>query len=159
ADAHGSRFRLPWSRLAQRVAHREAPPVPSEWRGRLRARLAICAGFFALWTAGIEARLVYLQVVEHADMMARANRQQLRTVKLPAKRGEIVDRAGHVLAYSVDADTIAADPSEIDDPGAVATRVCAALEHCNAQQRDVMAERLSGKGQFTYLARQVSPDD
>jgi len=34
-------------------------------------------------------------------------------IKLPAKRGEIVDRAGHVLAYSVDADTIAADPSDI----------------------------------------------
>ena len=66
----------------------------------------------SLWTAAIEARLVYLQVIEHADMMARANRQQLRTVKLAAKRGEIVDRNGHLLAYSVDADTIAADPSD-----------------------------------------------
>ena len=159
ADEHGSRFRLPWSTLAQRVAHREAPPEPSEWRSRLRSRLGICAVFFALWTAGIEARLVFLQVVEHADMMARANRQQLRTVKLPAKRGEIVDRAGHVLAYSVDADTIAADPSEVADPDQVAASVCGALDACTAQQRATMAERLHSKLQFVYLARQISSDE
>ena len=47
--------------------------------------------------------------------MARADRQQLRTIEAPAKRGEILDRNGHVLAYSVDADTIVADPSEIEN--------------------------------------------
>src|SRR5262245_19865870 len=125
----------------------------------LRSRLIVCAGFFVLWTVSIEARLLYLQVVEHADMMARANRQQLKTVKLPAKRGEIVDRAGRVLAYSVDADTIVADPTEVEDPATVATRVCHALEHCTAQQRQVMVERLGSDQQFAYLARQVSPEE
>ena len=47
-------------------------------------------------------------------MMARANRQQLRTIKLPAKRGEIVDRAGN-RSRTRNADTIAADPSDIDN--------------------------------------------
>src|SRR6185436_21096252 len=114
----------------------------------------VCAALFVVWTVSIEARLVFLQVVEHGDMMTRANRQQLRTVKLPAKRGEIVDRAGRVLAYSVDADTIAADPTEVADPQMVATRVCAALDHCSSPQREVMAERLASKQQFVYLARQ-----
>ena len=159
ADEHGSRFRLPWSGLAQRVARREAQPAPSGWRARLRSRLAICAVFFALWTAGIEARLLYLQVFQHAEMMARANRQQLRTIKLPAKRGEIVDRAGHVLAYSVDADTIAADPTEVGDPDQVAAAVCGALDACTPQQRATMAERLRSKLQFVYLARQISGDE
>jgi len=159
ADQHGGRFQLPWSSSAQRILKRDPVTGPPDWRDMLRSRLLVCAGLFVFWTVGIEARLVYLQVIEHADLMARANRQQLRTIKLPAKRGEIVDRGGHVLAYSVDADTIAADPSEIDEPDVVAARVCAALDHCNAQQRQVMAERLAGKGQFTYLARQVSPDE
>ena len=158
ADEHGSRFRLAWRRPPQRVARRELG-ASSEWRSRLRSRLGICAVFFALWTAGIEARLMYLQVFEHADMMARANRQQLRTVKLPAKRGEIVDRAGHVLAYSVDADTIAADPSEVGDPDQVAALVCGALDACTQQQRATMSERLHSKLQFVYLARQISPDE
>ena len=109
ADEHGGRFKLPWSNSAQRILRREPASGPVDWRDVLRSRLLVCACLFAVWTVSIEARLVYLQVVEHADMMARANRQQLRTVKLPAKRGEIVDRDGRVLAYSVDADTIGAD--------------------------------------------------
>ena len=159
ADEHGSRFRLPWRRPAQRVARREPLAAAAEWRNRLRSRLGFCALFFGLWTAGIEARLLFLQVFEHTEMMARANRQQLRTVKLPAKRGEIIDRAGHVLAYSVDADTIAADPSEIMNPDQVASLVCGALDQCSPQQRAVMAERLRTKNQFAYLARQISPDE
>jgi cell division protein FtsI (penicillin-binding protein 3) len=159
ADEHGGRFQLPWGSSAQRIFRREPAAGPVDWREVLRSRLVVCAGLFVLWTVSIEARLVYLQVIEHGDMMARANRQQLRTVKLPAKRGEIVDRTGRVLAYSVDADTIAADPTEVDDPEMVARRVCAALDHCTSSQREVMAERLSSRQQFAYLARQVSADE
>jgi cell division protein FtsI (penicillin-binding protein 3) len=125
----------------------------------VRSRVIVCASILGLWTAAIEARLVYLQVVDHAEMMWRADRQQLRTIRPPAKRGEILDRHGRVLAYSVDADTIAADPSEIADPEATANRVCAALDDCDRQLRQLMVERLRGKGQFAYLARQVSPDE
>jgi hypothetical protein len=142
-ERHGnSRLRLPSlayaSRIlrsapAQRVARREAVPAPADWRGTLRSRVVICAVLFATWTVGIEARLLYLQVFQHTEMMARANRQQLKRVPLPAKRGEIVDRFGHVLAYSVDADTIAADPSDIADPDGVARQVCAALDGCTRQ--------------------------
>jgi cell division protein FtsI (penicillin-binding protein 3) len=160
ADEHGdSRFKLPWSGPAQRVARREAAPAPGDWRSTVRSRMVICAVLFACWTVGIEARLLYLQVVQHADMMARADRQQLRTIKLPAKRGEIVDRYKRVLAYSVDADTIAADPSDIENPDKVARLVCGALDGCTAQQRQLMADRLKGKGQFAYLARQISPEE
>ncbi len=159
ADQHGGRFKLPWSSSAQRILRREPVSGPADWREVLRSRLVVCAGLFALWTVSIEARLVYLQVVEHAEMMTRANRQQLRTVKLPAKRGEIVDRAGRVLAYSVDADTIVADPTEVEHPDIVATRVCAALDHCSSPQRAVMAERLASDSHFAYLARQVSPEE
>jgi cell division protein FtsI (penicillin-binding protein 3) len=151
-----SRFHLPWRWVARRGGSNAGA---SDWRETLRARLLVCAACFALWTAGIEARLVYLQVFEHAEMMARADRQQLRTIKPPAKRGEILDRTGRVLAYSVDADTIAADPSAVDDPDETAKRVCAALDGCDAALRQTMTDRLRGKGQFAYLARQVSPSE
>ena len=159
ADQHGGRFRLPWSSTAQRILRRDPASAAVDWRDMLRSRLFVCAVLFAAWTVSIEARLVYLQIVEHVDMMALADRQQLRTVKLPAKRGEIVDRSGHVLAYSVDADTIGADPSAIDHPDEVAARVCAALDRCGAAQRQVMAEKLASKQLFAYLARQISPDE
>jgi cell division protein FtsI/penicillin-binding protein 2 len=159
ADEQGGRFKLLWTATARRTPRR-APSAPAlEWRSTLRSRLLVCAVLLSVWTVAIEARLVYLQVLTHGDLMLRANKQHLRTVKLPAKRGEIVDRDGHLFAYSVDADTIAADPSSIDHPDEVASRVCAALADCDPAQRQTMAERLRRKGQFAYLARQISPEE
>ena len=132
---------------------------PTEWRSTLRSRILIAAAGLAFWTAAIEARLVYLQVVAHEDFTTRADRQQLRTVIPPAKRGDIFDRKGRLLAYSVDADTIAAVPNEIDNPGDVAARVCAALDGCNAERRQAIAKNLSKRAPFAYIARQVTPEE
>jgi cell division protein FtsI (penicillin-binding protein 3) len=131
----------------------------ADWRATIRSRVLVCALVIAGWTVAMEARLLYLQVFQHAEMMTRANDQQLRTVNPPAKRGEIVDRNGNVLAYSVDGDTIAADPSKIDDPDHVARLVCDALEGCGTPERQAMARNLRKKGQFVYLRRMASPDD
>ena len=159
ADENGSsRFRLPWRLPRQRVARREPVQTPFDWRGTLRSRVLVCAVVFAAWTVAIEARLIYLQVVSHSEMAALANKQQLRTVKPAAKRGEILDRNGRVLAFSVDADTVAADPSDIENPAEAARLVCKALDHCDAAKLKVIRERLTRKGQFVYVERQVSPD-
>ena len=48
------------------------------------------------------------------------NASSSRTVETTAKRGDILDRDGRVLAYSVDADSIYAVPTEISDPDAAA---------------------------------------
>src|SRR6266540_40450 len=138
-------------------ARREAAPM--DWRATVRSRLLVCAALLAVWTAGIEARLIYLQVIDHADLTARADRQQMRTFSPSAKRGEIFDRKGRVLAYSVDADTIAAVPSEIDDPADVGAQVCRALDSCNAERRQQIVKTLSRRGQFQYVARQVTPEE
>ena len=130
-----------------------------KWRTTVRARLLVCAVLLGVWSAGIEARLVYLQVIDHADLLARGDRQQNRTVTPPAKRGEIFDRKGRVLAYSVDADTIAAVPTDIDDPDDVASQVCHALAGCGPDRRQAIAKSLGKKGSFAYIARQVSPEE
>jgi cell division protein FtsI (penicillin-binding protein 3) len=135
------------------------PRLKNDWRRTIRTRLMVCACALGLWTAGIEARLVYLQVVDHADLMTRADRQQMRTLFPPAKRGEIFDRKGRLLAYSVDADSIAAVPSEIDDTAAVAAQICGALEDCTADRQAGLVKSLSRKSSFAYVARQVSPDE
>ena len=137
--------------------NREA--MPADWRTTVRSRLIVCAVALGLWTAGIEARLVYLQVIEHGDLSVRAAKQQMRTHKPPAKRGEIFDRKGRVLAYSVDADTIAAVPSDIDDPADVAAKVCGALDSCTTERRQTIVASLSRGGSFAYVARQITPDE
>ena len=143
----------------QRVAPREAVALPFEWRQTLRSRVFVCAIVFALWTVGIEARLIYLQVVQHAEMTVRANKQQIRTVKLPAKRGDILDRNGKLLAMSVDAETVAADPSHVDDPDMTAAQVCAALDVCDGTKLVEIRTKLKDKkSRFEFLERHVSPD-
>jgi cell division protein FtsI (penicillin-binding protein 3) len=162
ADDQGRRsFEPAWlARLrASWRARASVQPRPADWRATMHTRLLVCAVFFACWTVAIETRLFFLQVIDYADLMARADRQQMRTLNPPAKRGEIVDRNGRVLAYSVDADTIAADPSEIDDPDGVARQICAAVDGCAAERRADMAKKLRRRGAFVYLVRQMSPDE
>jgi cell division protein FtsI (penicillin-binding protein 3) len=124
----------------------------------LKRRLAAAFGFFLLWAGVVESRLVYLQVVRHGDLLARAERQQSHTIKAPAKRGDILDRHGRLLAYSVDADTIVAVPNGIGDVDATTAAVCRALADCNAKDRQAMAERIRRGKYFAYISRQVWPD-
>ena len=111
----------------------------------------------ALWTVGIEARLIFLQVYSYDELKARAERQQMRTIDAPAKRGEIFDRRGHLLAYSVDADTIYAVPHEIENAARTAAALCAALEDCSSKDRTALADRLSRDRSFSYVKRRATP--
>lgn len=133
-----------------------ALPDP-HWRPTLKRRLMVAAGVLVLWALAIEVRLVVLQVVQHPELVARAERQQMSTVPAPAKRGEISDRNGRLLAYSVDADTIYAVPTEITDPGKTADALCGALDDCTDKMRDELRERLSQNRAFVYVRRRASP--
>ena len=130
---------------------------PFNWRPTIAKRVAAAAAVFAVWTLAIEVRLVYLQVYSHEDLKVRAERQQMRTVPSPAKRGEISDRHGRVLAYSVDADTIYAVPNEIEDKAGTAAKLCGALADCRPADRAALLERLNGARAFTYVKRRVTP--
>ena len=167
AEEHGSsslrRFKLPWTSPAQRVARRDHAAAPLLWRETLRSRLLVFAAVFVLWTIGIEARLFYLQVWQHADMVTRAENQQRRTIAAVAPRGDIYDRSGQILAYSADAETIGADPTLVQDPEATAWALCGVLD-CTAEARRDLARKLGRKQtaggtqiQYTYVAQQVSP--
>jgi len=131
---------------------------PMPWRRPMRARIWVAAGFIALWAVAIQARLVHLQVISHAELAAKADRQQLRTIAAPAKRAEIVDRNGYVLASSVDADTIYAVPTEIADAAGAAGSLCRALEDCDAKDQRALADRLRSGKAFAYVRRQASPE-
>src|SRR5471032_1812706 len=129
-----------------------------DWRPIVKRRVVIVAAVLGLWVLGIETKLVYLQIYQHADLVARAERQQERTQPSPAKRGDIVDRRGRVLATSVDADTIYTVPTEIDNAESATRRLCEALADCDAKDRQSIAEKLGQHKAFAYVRRQVAPD-
>jgi cell division protein FtsI (penicillin-binding protein 3) len=149
-------LRRAWLQRARRTSRRQEP---TDWRLTLRRRIAVTAAVLACWAVSIEARLVYLQVIDHADLVERAERQQMQRIKSPAKRGDILDRSGHVLATSVDADSIYAVPSAIGDEAAAVARLCEALRDCTPREKQEMADRLRRQRHFAYVRRQVSPDE
>ena len=129
-----------------------------EWRATLKRRTVVAAALLGLWVAGIEGRLVYLQVFDHAELMARAARQQSRTLPTPAKRGDILDRRGHLLATTVDVDSIYAVPSEINNDEEAVAKLCEGLGDCSARDRETLTDRLKNQRNFAYVRRQVLPD-
>jgi cell division protein FtsI (penicillin-binding protein 3) len=129
-----------------------------DWRPTLRRRLGVAAAVFLVWSCVIEARLVYLQVFQRDVLAAKASNQQSDTITLAARRGEILDREGRVLAYSVDAETVYAVPAKVTDKPAAVAALCAALGDCNARDRQTLLQRLESRRHFVYVSRQVSPE-
>ena len=155
------------NRAALDPLHRTAAPdeaFEQVWRVHLKRRLLVVVGCVVLWVVGIEARLVHLQVVQHDELTAKALRYQQQRIEPEATRGDIVDREGRLLAYSVEADSIAADPSRIKDsplgPAGTAEALCSALGDCTAVERKQLTDRLSAKTQYTLIrrSRAVSPE-
>ena len=115
--------------------------------GRLVALFALMA--FAL--GAISVRLVVLQVSQAQELQDRAFDQRVRTIDLPAQRGQILDRNGARLALSTPADDVYADPQLVDDPWGTATRLSPLL---GVGVPDLVHEMISD-GTFVYLARQL----
>lgn len=130
----------------------------NRWRDTIRSRALVAAVAVACWSAAIEARLIYLQVIQYDDLTARAERQQHRTIVAPPKRGDIVDRAGHVLAYSVDVDTVWADTTAMAQPANVAAALCGVLEGCGEADRQNLTKEFSRRRPFMYVRRKVAPE-
>jgi cell division protein FtsI (penicillin-binding protein 3) len=155
---------------------RRETPIAFDWSGVLRQRLFVLACVVFVWVAGIEARLVFLQVISHGDLMARAQRQQEDREIVPAARGEILDRHGTVLAMSVRGYALEAARRRtkdtdvevlrqlVQDPDVAAARVCQALDRCTREDRLAMAQQLrtpeSPKAaRYVFLRRQISADE
>lgn len=79
------------------------------------------AAAFALFLG----RLVQLQVLQGEEHLERSQRNSIRTERLSAPRGEIVDRKGRVLATTRPAFHLEVVPSELRDP----PRTLAVLAH------------------------------
>jgi cell division protein FtsI (penicillin-binding protein 3) len=109
-------------------------------------------------TVGI--RLIVLQVVE-SPAYADSVDDRLKPVILAAPRGAIYDRSGAVLAHSVEARYVYADPSLVEEP----EKVAAELSPLLGIPRSTLLANLNKKktpdgsdSQFQYLARGVEID-
>lgn len=136
-------------------------PVPLDsnaWRRTIRGRLFVVTVAFTVWAAVIEARLFYLQVYDHAHLTSEASHQQSRLIDMPARRGDLLDRNGRLLAYSVDADSVYAVPAELKGVQEAIDLLCKALDGCSAQERQTLRRRFATQPAFAYVRRLVTTD-
>jgi cell division protein FtsI (penicillin-binding protein 3) len=141
------------------AAERPNESFEDSWRSAVKRRVIVVVCLLAVWASAVEARFVYLQVVEHEWLLNEADSRQQRSIKDLAKRGEIVDRNGQILAYSVEADTIVAVPSEIKTPVETTNALCRVMTDCTTEFRSKLLETLSSHKAFGYVRRQVTPEE
>src|SRR5271169_7097806 len=80
-----------------------------------RRRLMIAAALIVLGFAGLLARFVDLQVIQHRHYQTLAESNRIAIVPIVPNRGVITDRNGIVLARSYSAYTLEVTPSRVRD--------------------------------------------
>ncbi len=118
------------------------------------------AGVFMLITfcfVAVGVGLGYRTLVQGAELQSKAENTRTRSVTVAANRGTIYDRTGSVLAVSVSTDSVAVNPSQIDDkdlPG-VAEKLSAILE----LEYNSVYQRLTKNSYFEWIKRRADFED
>lgn len=118
-------------------------------------RLAMVVVVLLLWTSVAVARLVQIQIVRHEHYTTRAAKQQERILELTPVRGSIRDARGRILAESIAALSLYADPQAIVDATATARKL-ASIPELRLDARK-LRKKLQGSGEFTWVSRQLDP--
>lgn len=116
-------------------------------------RLLQLFAVLAAWAVIVIARLIQVQLIRHGEYVTKAARQQERTLALQPVRGSIVDRNGRILAESIAAESIYADPQAIVDRDQTA-KALASVKALQMDARELVA-KLSSAGGFVWIARQL----
>ncbi|HEV8336330.1 MAG TPA: penicillin-binding protein [Candidatus Polarisedimenticolia bacterium] len=122
-------------------------------RGKMPERVTILIGALGLAFAGVQLRLIQVQVLQAPRLRAVARSQQEAVITLDPKRGPIYDRNGKELALSVDVDSVYADPSQIANPTLAARNLSRVL---GVRFEDLRAKLKSGK-RFAWVQRKITP--
>lgn len=115
-------------------------------------RIGLLFAGFLLLLALAAARSFQLGVLDRSNLARAADSQQSLTAQVPARRGTILDRAGHELAVSESSADISATPYLVKDPQRVAARLASILDLPEAQLLEQLTKRDTG---FAYLDKGV----
>lgn len=101
--------------MMDQVPERRVPITP-----QLALRVAIVGGLAFVLFGIVFFRLWYLQVLDGDRYLAQAQSNRVRTERIQAPRGTIVDRNGEVLVQNRQATLVQLDPEQIPDEEKIA---------------------------------------
>ena len=122
---------------------------------RLNARIVCVEVLLFLLIALLGVKAVDIQILDAGDLTQMAEREYKRTITVKGKRGEILDRNRNRLATTVDAFSVAASPADICNPAKDAR----ALAQILGLDQTLLEKKLSRKGHFTWIKKQISPTE
>ena len=118
--------------------------------GSMRAFIPILV--FAVVALICFGRLVYLQVIKADEYSEKAATLRTADIEISPRRGTIYDRNGNVLAMSVDATTIYADPTKVTKPQAEAEMLANVL---GGEASEYLEKFESKESSFVYIKRKA----
>jgi cell division protein FtsI (penicillin-binding protein 3) len=124
-------------------------------RNPISLRASVLGIFFTLWLLVIGGKVVCLQVFQGDWLSKKASDQYEASVRAEGKRGLIYDRNGREMAASIDATSIAADPTRLGD----VTQASAGLAKALQINRSSLTQKLSSNKSFVWIQRQVTPKE
>ena len=121
-----------------------------------RWRSSLILGVVLLGAAGLVARAVELQLLDHGFLAKQGDDRSMRVVKIAAHRGAITDRNGEPLAVSTPVDSVWVNPQELNDNIDQLPRLAKALK----EDQQWLARRITSNldREFLYLVRHMPPD-
>ncbi|MBN2645484.1 MAG: transpeptidase family protein [Desulfuromonadaceae bacterium] len=148
-------------------------PSASEEVHAVRRRIYYAGWLFVLVSLLLCGRAFYLQILCAPQWQERASTQHRKIIRLTPQRGAIYDCQGEPLAVSLEADSLYANPSELDaalerlgqsvpalknELVAERSRYAAAVaKYLKLDSRDV-AKRLDRDKKFVWLERRITSE-
>ena len=136
--------------MHQRLKDNASKVVVPELSGRRRFILAC----FMLAMCGLIWRAVDLQVLNNSFLQNRGDAVHLSNIKIPAYRGQILDRDGHALAISAPVSSVWVNPQEFDANGQ--GKKLASMLELGQKALTKKTDKTSGR-RFVYLRRHMDP--
>lgn len=118
--------------------------------------LLICLLVFFIVLFLLILRLAYLQFIKGPDLKEAANRQQSTNRVISAKRGNIYDSTGKLLAASASVDTVSINPSKIKDENK--ETLAKAFSDIFELNYDEVLEKINSTSSFETIVKKVEKD-
>ena len=126
----------------------------SNW-SRRRGLVMLC--FFGM-AMSLVARIAYLQVVERDFYLSQGQARQLRTVPIPANRGDLLDRSGDPLAISTPIPSLWGVPKDLFASRDEMHKVASALQIDAGTLVKRIDQATTRGSEFIYIKRHVLPE-
>lgn len=119
-----------------------------------RIRIIMIGTVFGLMFLSVVGRAFYLQILQHENLVKKADKQHQHKVDLLPARGSILDRNGTTLAESIHMDSCYAEPRRINDVDGTAGVLAPIL----GVSKNELIAKLSVNKSFIWVERWLAPE-